>query len=165
MINADKELIENIQNHIVRLIGQNPCGNRLCLIGGFRLRYLDNSCRFSNDIDYHWEDDLEKKQKLKQEECDREEKRLLEVEKDARERLTTLRAQRDAVTADIDNGLLHRYERLCSQYPGTSIAPVRNGNCGGCFIRVLPRTLQEIERPGSVVECTSCHRLLYIPQA
>jgi hypothetical protein len=34
----------------------------LLLIGGFRYRLLDNSHRFSVDIDYHWGGDLESKQ-------------------------------------------------------------------------------------------------------
>ena len=35
----------------------------MLLIGGFRYRLLDNSQRFSVDIDYHWDGDLEAKQR------------------------------------------------------------------------------------------------------
>jgi hypothetical protein len=45
------------------LVATSPAGVKLLLIGGFRYRLLDNSQRFSVDIDYHWEGDLEAKQR------------------------------------------------------------------------------------------------------
>jgi len=43
-------------------VATSPAGVNLLLIGGFRYRLLDNSQRFSVDIDYHWGGDLEVKQ-------------------------------------------------------------------------------------------------------
>lgn len=54
---------DRLQRVIARLIATSPAGVNLLLIGGFRYRLLDNSQRFSVDIDYHWEGDLEAKQK------------------------------------------------------------------------------------------------------
>lgn len=48
---------------IVRLIATHPAGHRLRLIGGFRYRFLNGSCRTSADIDYHWDGDLESKRR------------------------------------------------------------------------------------------------------
>jgi len=45
-----------------RVIATNPAGHKLCLIGGFRYRFLNHSCRTSLDIDYHWGGDIESKQ-------------------------------------------------------------------------------------------------------
>lgn len=47
---------------IVGLIATNPAGRQLCLVGGFRYRLLNRSCRTSLDIDYHWDGDLGCKQ-------------------------------------------------------------------------------------------------------
>jgi hypothetical protein len=47
---------------IARLVATSPAGVGLQLIGGFRYRLLDGSQRFSADIDYHWEGDLDAKQ-------------------------------------------------------------------------------------------------------
>jgi len=58
----DWERIEQIQGIIVKALTQNPAGFRLYLIGGFRYRFLDNSCRYSRDIDYYWKGDLVEKQ-------------------------------------------------------------------------------------------------------
>jgi hypothetical protein len=52
---------DRLQGVIARLIARSPAGVNLLLIGGFRYRLLDNSQRFSVDIDYHWGGDLEAK--------------------------------------------------------------------------------------------------------
>jgi predicted nucleotidyltransferase component of viral defense system len=54
--------IDRIQKLVARIIATSPAGVRLLLIGGFRLRLLDASERFSVDLDYHWDGDLSKKQ-------------------------------------------------------------------------------------------------------
>ncbi len=53
---------EEIQKLIAEMIATHPAGHRLCLIGGFRYRLLNRSCRTSTDIDYHSDGDLEQKQ-------------------------------------------------------------------------------------------------------
>jgi hypothetical protein len=55
--------VERIQSAVATLLATSPSGHQLCLIGGFRYRLLDNSQRFSVDIDYHWAGNLESKQK------------------------------------------------------------------------------------------------------
>ena len=52
---------DRLQRVVARLIARSPVGVNLLLIGGFRYRLLDNSQRFSVDIDYHWGGDLEAK--------------------------------------------------------------------------------------------------------
>jgi len=54
--------IERIQLLAARILATHPVGRGLCLVGGFRYRLLNESARASNDIDYHWEGDLQKKQ-------------------------------------------------------------------------------------------------------
>jgi hypothetical protein len=53
---------ERIQLLATRILATHPVGRGLCLVGGFRYRLLNESVRASNDIDYHWEGDLQKKQ-------------------------------------------------------------------------------------------------------
>jgi hypothetical protein len=62
MDNEQVRVSEAIQKLAVKVLAVNPAGEGLCLIGGFRYRLLDASCRRSLDIDYHWGGDLEKKQ-------------------------------------------------------------------------------------------------------
>lgn len=61
---ADRVAItEKIQRKVAQLVATLPVGVGLCLIGGFRYRLLDRGIRRSVDIDYHWEGDLEAKQR------------------------------------------------------------------------------------------------------
>ena len=53
---------EQFQTLVAKLLATQPVGHQLCLIGGFRYRFLDASCRASMDMDYHWEGDLDRKQ-------------------------------------------------------------------------------------------------------
>ena len=54
---------EEIQRLAAQLIATHPAGENLCLIGGFRYRFLDGSARSSVDIDYHWEGDGKSKRR------------------------------------------------------------------------------------------------------
>jgi hypothetical protein len=54
---------DRLQRAVARLVATSPAGVNLLLIGGFRYRLLDNSQRFSVDIDYHWDGDLAAKQR------------------------------------------------------------------------------------------------------
>lgn len=56
------KLVEDLQRLVVRAIARHPAGHRLCMIGGFRYRLMNQSCRMSDDIDYHWDGDLAGKQ-------------------------------------------------------------------------------------------------------
>jgi hypothetical protein len=58
----DTSPTERIQLRAVRVLATHPAGRGLCLVGGFRYRLLNESARASNDIDYHWEGDLQAKQ-------------------------------------------------------------------------------------------------------
>ena len=60
---AKPQETDRLQRVVARLVATSPAGVNLLLIGGFRYRLLDNSQRFSVDIDYHWDGDLEAKQR------------------------------------------------------------------------------------------------------
>jgi len=61
-MNAIFETIERIQRLAATVLATHAAGRGLRLVGGFRYRLLNESARVSNDIDYHWEGDLQKKQ-------------------------------------------------------------------------------------------------------
>src|SRR5271157_4525319 len=62
-MNIEIQEADRLQRAVARLVATSPAGVNLLLIGGFRYRLLDNSQRFSVDIDYHWGGDLEAKQR------------------------------------------------------------------------------------------------------
>ena len=61
MEQSPRETFETIQRMVARLVATSPAGEGLRLVGGFRYRLLDGSCRRSLDIDYHWDGDLVRK--------------------------------------------------------------------------------------------------------
>ena len=81
---------DKLQRAVAKLIAVSPAGVKLLLIGGFRYRLLDNSQRFSVDIDYHWDGDIHQKQDELQSYCKRvvlrEVKRLFGYEGSASKR-------------------------------------------------------------------------------
>lgn len=62
-VNSELKEADSLQRLVANSIARSPAGVNLLLIGGFRYRLLDNSHRFSVDIDYHWGGDLEAKQR------------------------------------------------------------------------------------------------------
>jgi len=56
------EIVERIQRLGAKILATHPAGRGLHLIGGFRYRLLNGSPRASDDMDYHWEGDLKRKQ-------------------------------------------------------------------------------------------------------
>ncbi len=62
MENDPVTVTEQIQTITAKLLATQPVGYQLFLIGGFRYRLLDASCRSSIDLDYHWEGELDGKQ-------------------------------------------------------------------------------------------------------
>ncbi|NQU42308.1 hypothetical protein HQ520_03425 [bacterium] len=105
--------------------------------------------------------DLSENFDLRQQECDDETARLDGREQEKARLLKRLQDERARIADSVDAAVLPRYERLKAQFPGNCVVPIRDGNCGGCFIHILPRILQEIQSSGKLSQCDSCKRFLY----
>jgi hypothetical protein len=70
-MNLEIQEADRLQRVVARLIARHPPGVALLMIGGFRYRLLDNSPRFSMDIDFSWDGDLRQKQEELQSFCRR----------------------------------------------------------------------------------------------
>lgn len=83
------------------------------------------------------------------------------------ERIAALREQ-------LPRGIVAQFERIRERMPSGALAPVRllqrpgklqsEWHCGACNYRVRPQVVVEIRNSGSLVQCDSCKRILYIPQ-
>ena len=69
--------------------------------------------------------------------------------------------ERLRVAMHVDRELLGRYERLLSSKGDFAIAPVVDGACGGCYMRLPPQRIIEIKRSTKLLECDSCGRMLF----
>jgi uncharacterized protein len=82
-----------------------------------------------------------------------EKKKQLDAALDARER----------VIAPVPDDLRELYARIAKRHNGTAMALVRDDQCRGCGMRVLPHIIQELrsETNEEVFRCESCGLLLY----
>ena len=77
----------------------------------------------------------------------------LEIEK--------IKEHKEELLGDIDKELLKKYEKLNRWTKGTSIVPVRQDACYGCFMKLTPQILTLIEDTDELVYCPNCGRMLY----
>lgn len=83
-------------------------------------------------------------------------------------RISTLRQQ-------LPRGVVANFERILERYPGGAVAPVRiierpgqkqrEWHCTACNYRVRPQVVVEIRNEGSLIQCESCKRILYLEPA
>jgi hypothetical protein len=104
---------------------------------------------------------LERKEQEHRGEMDR----LAARERDRTDLLNLCVERRSQAAAQVSASALHRYGRLSSSFPGNCVVPVQEGNCAGCFMRVIACRLQELGRDDAINECDSCHRFLYLPRS
>jgi uncharacterized protein len=107
---------------------------------------------------------LEDRQKLKRRETDEGKKAIqdrvsaLETEKSG------LEGERQALEQAINPSFLEPFQKTAKPRKGIGIVPVRDGLCGGCHVRVMPKLIQEVRRYTRLIPCDSCKRFLYVPE-
>lgn len=108
--------------------------------------------------------------KLLEDDLSTAERELSERERELAERtqaladdLERLTAARAGAAAAIEDGLRRRYELIFERKGGLAVVEVRKeGDCGGCRMRVPPQLIQQLHRNIDIVFCPSCHRALCV---
>lgn len=73
-----------------------------------------------------------------------------------------LKRKRDSVTQAMGTELLERYEHMRKRKAGIAIAPLQNGICGACHVKVPTGVVSAMRSANhALVTCTSCGRYLY----
>jgi len=72
-------------------------------------------------------------------------------------------AEREKIIAPVPDELRDLYTRIAKRHNGTALAQVRDEQCRGCGMRVLPHIVQELrtETNEEVFRCESCGLILY----
>jgi predicted nucleic acid-binding Zn-ribbon protein len=72
-------------------------------------------------------------------------------------------AERQRIAAPVPKDLLELYERISKRHNGTAMAQVRDDQCRGCGMRVLPHIIQELrqETNEEIYRCEMCGLILY----
>jgi predicted nucleic acid-binding Zn-ribbon protein len=98
------------------------------------------------------------------------ERRLAEREHELSDRrqalaadLERLTAERTRLAMDLEEGLRKRYDLIFERKEGLAVVEVRKeGDCGGCRMRVPPQLINQIHRNADVVFCPNCQRILCV---
>jgi hypothetical protein len=72
-------------------------------------------------------------------------------------------AERERMAAPVPGDLLELYARIAKRHNGTAMAQVRDDQCRGCGMRVLPHIVQELrqETNEEIYRCEMCGLILY----
>jgi predicted nucleic acid-binding Zn-ribbon protein len=101
-----------------------------------------------------------KELKAKEAEWRREQEKLAAEITELTASLTKLREKREQLVAEIDAEVVTVYGDLRKR-KGVAIARVEQGVCRGCRLSLSNAELQRV-RGGSLVECSSCGRILFL---
>jgi uncharacterized protein len=82
---------------------------------------------------------------------------------DAKKKLEAALAEREQLVHKIPENLVELYNRVVKRHPGTAMAEVRDHQCKGCGMRVLPHIIQLLKNDvdEEVFRCETCGRILY----
>ncbi len=78
--------------------------------------------------------------------------------------LADLDGQQTTLSVLVDKPLLVRYNRLKTMRKGYAVAQLREGACGGCQLQLPPQLVAEVKRGDELMDCSYCHRILYMTQ-
>jgi predicted nucleic acid-binding Zn-ribbon protein len=98
------------------------------------------------------------------------ERQLAERERELSDRRQALAADLERLTAErtrrameLEEGLRKRYDLIFERKGGLAVVEVRKeGDCGGCRMRVPPQLINQIHRNADVVFCPNCQRILCV---
>lgn len=76
--------------------------------------------------------------------------------------LAEARAAREQQAAVAPEDLLPLYERLMRSKDGMALAPLREGRCGGCHMKLIPSTAIKVQSEAELTRCEDCGRILYL---
>ena len=75
--------------------------------------------------------------------------------------LKEVTAERDALAANIPETILPLYHRLMKSKSGLALAPMRDGKCEGCHMKLIASTVAAVHTGKEIARCEDCGRILY----
>ena len=92
------------------------------------------------------------------------ERKIIEAQAEKiKKQLEAALAEHEKTIAPVPEELRELYSRIAKRHNGTAMAQVRDDQCRGCGMRVLPHIVQELrtETNEEVYRCESCGLILY----
>jgi predicted nucleic acid-binding Zn-ribbon protein len=107
---------------------------------------------------------LEERQKEKRRETESGKKAIQDRASALEAEKSGLEGERQALEKAISPSFLEPFLKTAKPRKGIGLVPVRDGLCGGCHVRVMPKLIQEVRRYTQLIPCDSCRRFLYVPE-
>lgn len=70
-------------------------------------------------------------------------------------------AERERLAANAPESMLPLYTRLMKTKAGLAIAPMREGKCEGCHMKLIASTVMKVHGGKEIAQCEDCGRILY----
>lgn len=70
-------------------------------------------------------------------------------------------AERDKLASAVPESLLPLYQRLMKSKSGLALAPMRDGKCEGCHMKLIASTVAAVHTGKEIARCEDCGRILY----
>ncbi len=71
-------------------------------------------------------------------------------------------SEREKLLTGVSEIILPLYIRLMKTKAGLAIAPLRDGKCGGCHMRLIASTVMKVQTGKEIAQCEDCGRILYM---
>ncbi len=85
------------------------------------------------------------------------------------QRLTAERSEvsaaRDLLAGQVADSLLPLYQRLMKSKDGLAVAPMQEGKCGGCHMKLIASTVVATQAAKEIARCEDCGRILYVEES
>ncbi len=73
-------------------------------------------------------------------------------------------AEREALLAKAPESVIPLYNRLMKTKAGLAIAPMRDGKCEGCHMKLIASTVMKVQTGKEITQCEDCGRILYLEE-
>jgi uncharacterized protein len=73
-------------------------------------------------------------------------------------------AQRETLLKNVPEEILPLYNRLMKTKAGLAVAPMRDGKCEGCHMKLITSTVMKVQSGREIAQCEDCGRILYVEE-
>jgi predicted nucleic acid-binding Zn-ribbon protein len=70
-------------------------------------------------------------------------------------------AERDQLATQVTESIIPLYQRLMKTKAGLAVAPMHEGKCGGCHMKLIASTVVAVQNAKELTRCEDCGRILY----
>jgi hypothetical protein len=77
---------------------------------------------------------------------------------------TEVTTEREKLLANVPESVMPLYNRLMKTKAGLAVAPLRDGKCEGCHMKLIASTIMKVQTAKEIAQCEDCGRILYLEE-